>query len=387
LQGSDHRTGDVLLWSVAEHPLEIECQWAVLDEIYETVQEAVRRLSRGGVEVGGVLFGRRDEDLIRVLAWRPISCDHTRGPAFVLSNDDQQGLMLLLEQAQSDPQLQVLDPVGWFVSHTRPGLRMTEDDIDLFNRFFPEPWQVTLVVHPQRNKGARGGFFVREKDGRIQSSAPYGEFPMEGARALAVSPRPGLLARRGEEPGEEPGSPEAGGRLARLAWVAVALLVCALALYAIPKFRQPPAPDGLQLRIVDVKGQLRVEWDRNSRAVQRAESATLFIDDGGMLPPVHLDGDATRRGSVTYARLSEDVIVRLEVNRDNLPPLREQARYVGPPLPKYESRELRDAREHTRQLDAEAGEARKEIAAEADRAKELKKEIRKAARQEGRKRK
>ncbi|MCC6368935.1 MAG: hypothetical protein IT165_35890 [Bryobacterales bacterium] len=384
MQGSDNRAGDVLLWSVAEHPLEIECQWAVLDEIYQTVEEGVRRLSRGGVEAGGVLFGRRDEDLIRVLAWRPIACDHTRGPAFVLSNDDQQGLMLLLEQAQSDPRLQVLDPVGWFVSHTRPGLRMTEDDVDLFNRFFPEPWQVTLVIHPQRGKEARGGFFVREKDGRIQSSAPYGEFPMEGARALAVSPRPGLLAPRREEPAGEPGNPEAGRKLARLAWVAVALLVCALALYAIPKFRQPAPPDALQLRIVDVKGQLRVEWDRNSRAVQRAESATLFIDDGGMLPPIHLDGDATRRGSVTYARLSEDVIVRLVVNRDNLPPLREQARYVGPPLAKYESRELRDAKEHARKLDAQAGEVQKEITAETERADELKKELRKAERQERR---
>ncbi|MCC6392782.1 MAG: hypothetical protein IT167_19450 [Bryobacterales bacterium] len=387
MQGSDHRAGDVLLWSVAEHPLEIECQWAVLDEIFETVEEGVRRLSRGGVEVGGVLFGRRDADLIRVLAWSPIACDHTRGAAFVLSNDDQQGLLLLLEQAQSDPRLQVLDPVGWFVSHTRPGLRMTEDDVDLFNRFFPEPWQVTLVVHPRRDKGARGGFFVREKDGRIQTSAPYGEFPMEGARALAVSPRPGLLAPRREEASDSPGAPESGGRLARLAWVAVALLVCALALYAIPKFRQPAPPDALQLRIVDVKGQLRVEWDRGSRAVQRAGSATLFIDDGGMLPPIHLDGDATRRGSVTYARLSEDVIVRLEVNRENLPPLREQARYVGPPLAKYESRELRETREHTRKLDAEAAEIRSQIAAETERAKELNQEIRKAGRKEGRKRK
>jgi len=386
LQGSDHRAGDVLLWSVAEHPLEIECQWAVLDEIFETVEEGVRRLSRGGVEVGGVLFGRRDADLIRVLAWSPIACDHTRGAAFVLSNDDRQGLLLLLEQAQSDPRLRVLDPVGWFVSHTRPGLRMTEDDIDLFNRFFPEPWQVTLVVHPRRDKGTRGGFFVREKDGRIQSSAPYGEFPMEGSRALAVSPRQGLLAPRREKTGDSPGIPDSG-RLTRLAWVAVALLVCALALYAIPKFRQPAPPDALQLRIVDVKGQLRVEWDRASRAVQRTDSATLFIDDGGMLPPVHLDGDAARRGSVTYARLSEDVIVRLEVNRENLPPLREQARYVGPPLAKYESRELRETREHTRKLDAQAAEIRSRIAAETGRAKELNQEIRKAGRKEGRKRK
>lgn len=379
MQGSDDRAGDVLLWSVAEHPLEIECQWAVLDEIQETVQEGLRRLSRGGVEVGGVLFGRRGQDRIRVLAWKPITCDHARGPAFVLSNDDQQGLMQLLEEAQSDPRLQVLDPVGWFVSHTRPGLRMTAEDVDLFNRFFPEPWQVTLVIHPRRGKDTRGGFFVREKDGRIQTAEPHGEFPLNGARSLAVSPRPGPLALHREESSGGGGAQE-GNRLSRLAWVAVALFLCALALYAIPKFRHPPAPDALQLRIVDVNGQLRVEWDRASPAVLRAGSATLFIDDGGMLPPIHLDGDAIRRGSVTYARLSEDVIVRLEVSREDLPPLREQARYVGPPLARHESRELRETREQARQLDAQAGEIRKEIAAEDARAGDLKKEIRKAGR-------
>ena len=56
-----------------EYPLE------VMDEIRAFACDELLQLSHGGNEVGGVLFGTRRDDLIRILTWRPIACDHTQG--------------------------------------------------------------------------------------------------------------------------------------------------------------------------------------------------------------------------------------------------------------------------------------------------------------------
>src|SRR5258708_3694492 len=94
-----NREVNALLWTAAE--ISVECPWALLEEVHAAVQEGFKRLSKGGVEVGGILFGRRTDEIIRVLAWRPIPCEHARGPAFLLSNEDKQRLMGMMEAAES----------------------------------------------------------------------------------------------------------------------------------------------------------------------------------------------------------------------------------------------------------------------------------------------
>src|SRR6266571_4441321 len=75
-------------WSVAESPITIEYTLVVLEEIRRAVTEGFQRLSRGGLEVGGVLYGSREDRTVRVLAIRPIACEHARGPGFLLSDHD-----------------------------------------------------------------------------------------------------------------------------------------------------------------------------------------------------------------------------------------------------------------------------------------------------------
>jgi proteasome lid subunit RPN8/RPN11 len=195
VSASRHRKEvDALLWAVPEHPLSVECPWFILDEIHGSVQEGFRRLSRGGVEVGGVLFGRKTGNVVRILAWRPILCEHSRGPAFLLSNNDKQKLVEQLEAAGRDPHLQVLEPVGWFVSHTRAGLTMTEDDVETFQRYFPGSWHVTLVYNPGRQGPTRAGFFVRDSSGRVLSESTYREFAVTNVRVPKPEAAPSSLA-------------------------------------------------------------------------------------------------------------------------------------------------------------------------------------------------
>ena len=62
-------------WSVAESPVAIEYSLVVIEEIRHAVAEGFQRLSRGGIEVGGILYGTRDGRTVRILAMRPIACE------------------------------------------------------------------------------------------------------------------------------------------------------------------------------------------------------------------------------------------------------------------------------------------------------------------------
>ena len=103
-------------WTAPECALRIEYSLAVIDEIRTIVTEGFQRLSRGGIEVGGVLYGRVDANHLRILAMRPIACEHAGGPTFNLSDNDRAALAAQLQQTPEDFELQSLTPVGWFCS-------------------------------------------------------------------------------------------------------------------------------------------------------------------------------------------------------------------------------------------------------------------------------
>ena len=80
-------------WRVPQFPRAIEYPVEVMDEIRAFACDESLQLSRGGDDVGGVLFGTRRDDLIRILTWRPIACDHTQGDgsAVVLQRSHELG--------------------------------------------------------------------------------------------------------------------------------------------------------------------------------------------------------------------------------------------------------------------------------------------------------
>src|ERR1035441_5387436 len=106
-------------WSVAESPITIEYSLIVIEEMRHAVAEGFQRLSRGGIEVGGVLYGTREGRAVRVMAMREIACEHARGPTFHLSDNDRAALTAQLERDKEDMRLEGLLVVGWFLSHTR----------------------------------------------------------------------------------------------------------------------------------------------------------------------------------------------------------------------------------------------------------------------------
>jgi len=356
-------------WCAGEGSPVIEYSCAVMDHIRALVVEGLHRLSRGGIEVGGLLLGTRSDRRLRIESQRPIECEHARGPSFALSENDLAALERLLSARQDAPDgLQVL---GWYHSHTRGGIYLSEEDLAFHNRFFPHPWQVALVLHPEKFGPVMAGFFFRAPDGAFHAESSYQEFellPAKAARAAAavaapawesagsssaaamVSSPPAASAPKPVEdqlplPGRTPGrapelqpappprilAPEDGGseeklgeflkrleprRSRRRRWAAGAALCLAafwLGFAARPLFQPARGVPALSLRAYDQQGQLRIEWDRTAEPVLRAQSATLEIREGGETVRIPLEREHLLSGGATYARRTAEVDVRLRL--------------------------------------------------------------------------
>lgn len=166
-------------WRVPQFPRAIEYPLEVMEEIRAFSCNELLQLSHGGNEVGGVLFGTRRDGLIRILTWRPIACEHAQGPGLRLSYNDRMNLAVQLEVARQNPDLKDLRPVGWLVAHTRGSVSLSPSDLEIYNSFCPEEWQVTLVICPKGGGGAQAGFFVREAEDKVMSEASYQCFDLE----------------------------------------------------------------------------------------------------------------------------------------------------------------------------------------------------------------
>jgi hypothetical protein len=104
-------------------------------------------------------------------------------------------------------------------------------------------------------------------------------------------------------------------------------LVSAAALSWLASFSHD---SGFSLRALDVGGQLRIEWNRDGRAIRNGVSGVLEIEDGSGKMRNEMSRDELRAGSVTYLRNTGNVLIRLQVRgaRDSV---METTRFLGSP--------------------------------------------------------
>jgi proteasome lid subunit RPN8/RPN11 len=183
-------------WSAPHCPYTVEYSARVLDDIRLAVVDAFFSLPKGGAEIGGILLGKYADHKVSVLDHHALDCEHAMGPSFMLSPKDIESLTQLIEKANSSGV--GLSVVGWYHSHTRSDIFLSQADQEIHQRFFPEPWQTALVIKPHTFEPARGGFFFREADGSIKGEASPMEFLMEplAVRQLPSGEVPAVAASR-----------------------------------------------------------------------------------------------------------------------------------------------------------------------------------------------
>jgi hypothetical protein len=322
--------------------------------------------------------------------------------------------------------------VGWYHSHTRSEIFLSDADLAIHNRFFAESWQVALVMKPHTFQPARIGFFFRQADGSVHATAsyrvetlealPFRQVPLGAPTAPPLNDPPPRSFRPGPVPTPVPESappepdlpspdlplpdlpvPEPAAfdlpipkfaiesASAARHWMVVTIgmvavlgtLVAAFevrdmwlprvlaAIRPVPVVTPPPpahAPT-LGLNTIDRDGQLQIGWDRSSPAVLHSSDALLEITDGPLPVAIQLDTAHLENGSFTYARTTEKVDVKLIVHRKDGPDLREIASFLGK-LP--DRQPAQDQREETAK---QAAKLKADMNSQAAKTNRLEKEV------------
>lgn len=102
-----------------------------------------------------------------------------KGSAFLTFTQESQ-VNMHATMADSYPDLMLL---GWFHTHPRMGIFYSEWDRWLHENFFPEPWQVGLVIEPY---SAFGGFFQKQVDGTLDTRHYFGFYELYQRRRRSI---------------------------------------------------------------------------------------------------------------------------------------------------------------------------------------------------------
>ena len=183
-------------WTPDGKAVQVWLDFDVIDRMSAEVMRGFGSVPKRGAEVGGVLLGRVDKTgklTVHIHDFVIVPCDYRRGPSYQLTSADTQLFSDAVAKATQGSAAD-LRPVGYFRSHTRDGMGLTEDDLQLFSNFFPDPTSVILLVRPFATKVSQAGFFF-EENGQIRSDATYLTFPFRrrelGGGAIGENPRQG----------------------------------------------------------------------------------------------------------------------------------------------------------------------------------------------------
>jgi len=168
------------VWEDPGDSIMVQVSLDVIERLGAVVQQGLGAGPRGN-EIGGILLGRTLAGYGRAVLIEDFElapCEHLRGASYTLSPRDRRVLGTRLSRRAAG------QVVGYFRSHTRPGMYLDQDDFTVFSQYFPEAWQVFLLVSPSTAGPAMGGFFFWE-DGDINRRSTYRQFPFDCGRLAA----------------------------------------------------------------------------------------------------------------------------------------------------------------------------------------------------------
>ncbi len=171
------------LWEVAGKPVRVRLPFDLIDRLEKEAVESFRSLSSRGSEIGGVLYGKfsaQEPYLVSVEEFELVPCDYGRGPLYRLTDADLARFDKLITQPNSKT-------VGFFRSHTRKGLALDADDIQVMESRFRAAHNIGLLIRPFATKASTAGVFIWE-GGIIHTEASYQEFPFRSSQLTPSKP-------------------------------------------------------------------------------------------------------------------------------------------------------------------------------------------------------
>jgi len=340
-------------WQPPQKPITIQLHFDVVDRLLLDVMKGFGAVPRRGAEVGGFLLGTRERSgdvlTVEIQDFESIPCEHADGPSFVLSANDLRLWNEAIARLQAGPR----QIVGYYRSHTRDGLHLATEDLNLLDEYFPDHDFVSLIIKPYATRASVAGFFFWEGES-LRSESTYLEFPFRRKElGGGVSPldRAATAARFGQQSRSSaaPSTTAAGAldpplltpsidplpsaplpdpvkpKPARSGWVWIPLSFIFMLLGVILGFQiaismRPRTPANpyleawnLALGVQRLEDRLVVSWDRTAPAVRNANRGVMTILAGDDSRRIELSFNDLQAGQLIYRSSPTTVIFRLEV--------------------------------------------------------------------------
>ncbi len=360
-------TAGYYVWEPAGKSVVVRLHLDVIDRVLQEVMRGFGAVPKRGAEVGGVLIGTIERDgeqtVVKIEDFEPVECAYKRGPSYLFADEERATFEEAVRKWQPDESREAY-AVGFYRSHTRDGMSLAEEDVQLMDECFPSPAHVALLIKPYGTKVSTAGFFFRE-NGVFQETTPL-EFPFRRRELTGeeAPPRRAMIERRPreirqarparpvapisvDEPDEEehPAARQTGpayavtlpskSRLRSAIWIPLSFvfLLFGVALGMMISLTRAPgrseAADfslGLAVAKADQDSvvqsanganesgfNLSVKWDRSAAPVRAAQRGVLEIEDGKYTKSVDLDTAQLSNGGIIYRNSSATVRFRLTV--------------------------------------------------------------------------
>lgn len=328
------------VYEAPEAGIRVRMGFGIVDRLASEALRGLGALPRRGMEVGGLLLGSAAQTgaamEVAVDDFVAFPCEHLYGPNFQLSPKDREAFAELVASWAPAPG-RPLYPVGIYRSHTRGGLELTPEDIELLDAWLPQPHAVCLLIRPLATGPAEAAFFFREQ-GIFRPGPPPETLPFRRRELGGGEPprrmAPAVAPREAEEPPPEPPAhvetwihspaPQgvsfrtSGGWLIVLALVAFLLVGVVIGVQVAGIVRAPSSPAApgdpfaLGLSAVQIGGSIHLRWNPQAPALAACRNASLVIRDGPNTKIIDLRREDLARGSLIYQHSSPAVSFRME---------------------------------------------------------------------------
>ncbi len=310
-------TASFYRWEVLDKPIAIYLSLDLIDRLEREVLESFKAITKRGSEIGGVMAGRVVSGATKTVTiehFEPVECDYSRGPLYLLSDEDKGRLKQAIDRASKLGN--GLSVTGFFRSNTRRELVLDEDDQAVAAEYFSDPNHVFLLVRPYAMKPSMGTFFFRE-EGKTLGESRYLEFPFKRAELLKTFAQ--YIGGAPEKSAEAPPAKEPLVMPRREEKQPAAALT--------PKLPQPPPPAPATLRREEPKPAMAAPPKR-----EEAPPLSFKREERPAIVPV-----TPRREEPVLPKREERAAPPLNLKREERPPIlpvqpKREERITGPTL-------------------------------------------------------
>ena len=322
-----------------------------LEQIRRTAVEQFLSIPRGGLEVGGVLYGTTTADGVFVDATQLLPIEHLFGPSFSLSAKDEENLAAQLSEAGNSHE-EPLEVIGWWHSHTRTDVDITEEDLRIHRLFFGGDRQIALIIKPFKFDPCDVAVYAPNTHGSIPLDRfSFGPALRETQSKSEIEPAPSIAPQPAPEehgviltpsavipswdadtvlPYPKHSSQRHNRRLLRSFAALACLCAGAFAWFYWPAQKAQTRPDPIQLSLSGTGNELTVRWDRTSSELLYAGTAELLVIEGVNITNIPLNAENLRSGTLSYVRHTGNVEVRMRARSQSNELYEAVARFVGP---------------------------------------------------------